>query len=88
MFRQKKYNFLTSLNYKVLKILPVRISHKLFSILNVSNQTVIKRENKQSLQAYGMSLRSTNKQCRHSFVNKLGLVKCANSLHLNIKKSI
>lgn len=35
-----------SLNYKTLKVLLAKVFYKVFAILNVSNQTIIKRENK------------------------------------------
>jgi hypothetical protein len=76
----------SSLNYKTLKVLPVRVLYKLFAIVNVSKQPINKCESKREFRAYDVSAKYTNKQFSQRFVDYLGPVMY-NSLPLNIKKN-
>lgn len=52
MFSQKRNTEFDIIKLQTLKVLPIRVCFKIFVILNVSNQTMIKRENKRDLRAY------------------------------------
>lgn len=52
IFRQKRNTEFDIIKLQTLKVLPIRVCFKIFVILNVSNQTMIKRENKRDLRAY------------------------------------
>jgi len=74
----------SSLNYKTLKVLPVRVLYKLFAIVNISKLSISKCENKREFRAYDVIIKYTNKQFSQKFIVYLGPVMY-NSLLLNIK---
>lgn len=78
----------SSLNYKTLRMLPVKVLYKFFANVNISDiskQYIHKSENKREFRAYDVSIKYTNKQFSQRFIDYLGPVMY-NSLPLNIKK--
>lgn len=82
---KKEKQDLSSLNYKTLKVMPVRVLYKLFAIIinivNISKQSISKYENKIEFRAYDVSIKYTHKQFGQKLIYYLGP-----GMSLNIEK--